>query len=124
MHQKVLSPLIAQRDEDGLVDGIMVFIELGENLPRVFRPVLPNVMPFAINIMKDKTFEDGTRQTALELLLTLSEASPSMMRKTQAFCAQIIPISLEMMTELDDSEDWYTTDDVKLYLFIFVKHCV
>ncbi|CAG8467575.1 10518_t:CDS:10 [Funneliformis mosseae] len=104
----------AQRDEDGLVDGIMVFIELGENLPRVFRPVLPSVMPFAISIMKDNTFEDGTtRQTALELLLTLSEASPSMMRKTQDFCTQIIPISLGMMTELDDSEDWYTTDDLE-----------
>ena len=123
MHLKVLSPLIAQRDEDGLVDGIMVFIELGENLPRVFRPVLPSVMPFAINIMKDKSFEDGTRQTALELLLTLAEASPSMMRKTQDFCTQIIPISLEMMTELDDSEDWYTTDDVS-FTFIFVKHSI
>ncbi|PKC17490.1 ARM repeat-containing protein [Rhizophagus irregularis] len=110
---EVLSPLIAQRDEDGLADGIMVFIELAGNLPRIFKQVLPNVMPFTINIVKDKTFEDGTRQTALELLLTLSEASPSMMRKTQDFCAQIIPISLEMMTELDDSEDWYTTDDLE-----------
>ncbi|CAG8599846.1 7803_t:CDS:10, partial [Ambispora leptoticha] len=110
---EVLTPLALQRDEDGLVDGIMVFIELGENLPRVFRPVLPNVISFAINIMKDKTLEDGTRQTALELLLTLSEASPSMMRKTQDFCIQVIPIALEMMTELDDSEDWYTTDDIE-----------
>ncbi|CAG8478858.1 3893_t:CDS:10 [Diversispora eburnea] len=108
----VLSPLVAQRDEDGLVDGIMVFIELGENIPRLFKPVLPSVMSFAINIMKDETFADGTRQTALELLLTLSEASPSMMRKTQDFCAQIIPISLKMMTELDNSEEWYTTDDL------------
>ncbi|CAG8588523.1 5786_t:CDS:10, partial [Dentiscutata erythropus] len=109
---EVLSPLVAHRDEDGLVDGIMVFIELGENSPRVFRPVLPIVMPFAINIMKDKSFEEGTRQTALELLLTLSEASPSMMRKTPDFCSQVIPISLEMMTELDDYEEWYTTDDL------------
>jgi importin-5 len=121
MHQKVLSPLIAQRDEDGLADGIMVFIELGSNLPRVFKPVLPSVIPFAINIMKDNTFEDGTRQTALELLLTLSEASPSMMRKTLDFCAQIIPISLGMMTELDDSEEWYTTDDVRISSFYFDK---
>lgn len=116
----MLSPLIAQRDEDGLADGIMVFIELAGSLPRIFKQVLPNVMPFAINIVKDKTFEDGTRQTALELLLTLSEASPSMMRKTQDFCAQIIPISLEMMTELDDSEDWYTTDDVRILFWCIV----
>ncbi|CAB4421390.1 unnamed protein product [Rhizophagus irregularis] len=33
---EVLSPLIAQRDEDGLADGIMVFIELAGNLPRIF----------------------------------------------------------------------------------------
>ncbi|CAG8626806.1 8999_t:CDS:10, partial [Acaulospora morrowiae] len=109
----VLSPLVSQRDEDGLVDGIMVFIELGENLPRVFRPVLPILMPFAISIIKDESFEDGTRQTALELLLTLSETSPSMMRKVPDFCSQIIPISLKMMTELDDTEEWYTTDDLE-----------
>ncbi|CAG8499248.1 1824_t:CDS:10 [Acaulospora colombiana] len=111
----VLSPLVSQRDEDGLVDGIMVFIELGENLPRVFRPVLPILMPFALGIIKDNTFEDGTRQTALELLLTLSETSPSMMRKVPDFCSQIIPISLKMMTELEDTEEWYTTDDLEDY---------
>lgn len=111
--------MVAQRDEDGLVDGIMVFIELAENIPRLFKPVLPSVMSFSINIMKDETFADGTRQTALELLLTLSESSPSMMRKTPDFCAQIIPICLKMMTELDNSEEWYTTDDVSFLLFTY-----
>ena len=99
-------------DEDGLVDGLMVFIELAENLPRVFKPALPVVLQFCLTVMKDKSLEDGTRQTALELLLTLSESSPSMMRKAADFCSQVIPICLEMMTELDNAEEWYTTDDV------------
>ncbi|CAG8467268.1 7180_t:CDS:10 [Paraglomus occultum] len=109
----VLSPLLQERDEDGLVDGLMVFIELAENLPRVFKPALPVVVQFSLNVMKDKTLEDGTRQTALELLLTLSESSPSMMRKAADFCSQVIPICLEMMTELDNAEEWYTTDDLE-----------
>jgi importin-5 len=108
----VLSPLLQERDEDALVDGLMVFIELAENLPRVFKPSLHVILLFCLNVMKDNTLEDGTRQTALELLLTLSESSPSMMRKTPDFCSQIIPICLEMMTELDDAQEWFTTDDV------------
>ncbi|CAJ0632852.1 673_t:CDS:10, partial [Entrophospora sp. SA101] len=109
----VLFPLVTKHDGDGLIDGIMVFIELGESLPRIFRPVLSSVISFSVSIMKDKSFEDNTRQTALELLLTLSETSPSMMRKSPDFCTQVIPIALEMMTDLVDIDSWHTTDDLE-----------
>lgn len=87
-------------------------IELGDSAPKLFRPVLPNVLTVMVSISKDKSFEDRTRQTALELLLTLSEAAPPMIRKLPNFAQEVIPVAMEMITDIDDDESWYTTDDV------------
>ncbi|KAF9969006.1 hypothetical protein BGZ65_012375, partial [Modicella reniformis] len=65
-----------------------------------------------IELVKKKELEDRTRQSALELLLTLAECAPGMVRKVQDYTTTIVPVALEMMTELDDDEDWYTTDDL------------
>jgi len=109
---EVLTPLAATPDEDALTDSIMTLIELAENCPRLFRSALPNVVTFMINIAKEKKFEDALRQTALELLMTLTEAAPGMVRKVSDFTNQVIPVALEMMTDMEDEEKWYTTDDL------------
>ncbi|KAG2182508.1 hypothetical protein INT43_007439 [Umbelopsis isabellina] len=109
---EVLTPLAATPDEDALTDSIMTLIDLAENCPRLFRSSLPNVVTFMINIAKEKKFEDALRQTALELLMTLTEAAPGMVRKLNDFTTQVIPVALEMMTDMEDDEKWYTTDDL------------
>jgi importin-5 len=111
-----LTPLAATPDEDALTDSIMTLIDLAENCPRLFRSALPSVVTFMINIAKEKKFEDALRQTALELLMTLTEAAPGMVRKIADFTSQIIPVALEMMTDMEDDEKWYTTDDVCIHL--------
>jgi hypothetical protein len=58
----------------------------------------------------------GTRQSALELLLTLCEASPSMMKKVPNFAVTLVPLCLMTMAELEDDESWYTTDDVSTHI--------
>lgn len=92
----------------------MVLIELADSAPLLFKPVLPNLLSVMVNIAKDKTFEDRTRQTALELLLTLAEAKTSMVRKQENFASDIIPVAMEMLTDIEDDESWYTTDDVSI----------
>ncbi len=59
-----------------------------------------------------KNFVKVARQTALEFLLTLSETAPGMIRKYNQLHQALIPIVLEWVAELDDSPDWYTTDNV------------
>ncbi|ORY01320.1 ARM repeat-containing protein [Basidiobolus meristosporus CBS 931.73] len=108
----VLEPLYTQKDESNLTDALSVLIELGESHTKPFRPVMPQLLNFMVQIMKDSSLEDSTRQTALELLLTLAETAPGMCRKTPNFCSMIIPVALEMMTELEDDQDWYNTDDL------------
>lgn len=74
-----------------------------------------------VNIAKDKSFDDRTRQTALELLLTLSEAAPPMIRKLPNFAQEIIPVAMEMITDIEDDETWYTTEDVSSFLCMPVR---
>ncbi|KAI8343761.1 hypothetical protein BC941DRAFT_100252 [Chlamydoabsidia padenii] len=108
-----LSPIIAARDDQTLVDGLVVLIDLADSVPRLFRSVLPNVLNVMVSIAKDKSFEDRTRQTALELLLTLCESAPAMCRKVPNFANEIIPVAMEMITDIEDEATWYSTDDLE-----------
>lgn len=98
----VLTPFLMKRNEESLFEGLVTVIELAESLPRVFRPILNDLLTFCVTITKDASFEDRTRQTALEVLLTLAEASPAMIRKIDGFCPRVIPLALDMMADLED----------------------
>ena len=78
----------------------------------MFRPVLPQLITFISEMMGNASLEDATRQTALELILTLSEMAPGMFRKQPRFAQTIIPIVLDWMCDLEDDPEWYTTEDI------------
>ncbi|KAF9365094.1 hypothetical protein BGX34_011434 [Mortierella sp. NVP85] len=108
-----LNALLAAKEESGLVEGLVVMIELAENSPRLYRHVLIAVLPFLLNIVKNaKELEDRTRQSALELLLTLAECASSLIKKVPDFATNLVPVALEMMTELEDDQEWYNSDDL------------
>ncbi|ORX51472.1 ARM repeat-containing protein [Piromyces finnis] len=108
----VLPPLANETGEDSLVNGIIYLIDLADSIPKCLKSVLEDVVTFMTELMKNEKFEDSTRQTALELLLTISESIPSLVRKSPTFQQQVIPVVLKWMTELDDDESWYTTEDL------------
>ncbi|KAF9194751.1 hypothetical protein BGZ49_003131 [Haplosporangium sp. Z 27] len=104
--------------ETTLAEGLITLIELAEHSPRLYRHVLITLVPFMLSIIKNKHLEDQTRQSALELLLTLAECSPNMIRKSAPdFTSALVPVALELMTELGEDDDeinqeWYSTDDL------------
>ncbi|RKP22721.1 armadillo-type protein [Syncephalis pseudoplumigaleata] len=109
---RVLVDLMEQQDDTSVNDALTIFIELAERLPKLFRTILVELVGSCIEILSDKVkYEERTRQSALELLLTLCEASPSMMKKVPNFAGTLVPLCLMMMAELEDDESWYTTDD-------------
>ncbi|RKP36795.1 armadillo-type protein [Dimargaris cristalligena] len=110
-----LQPLLASGDETRLVETFTALVELAEHHAKPFRPVLSDIMAFCVQVCGNTELEDSTRQTALELPLTLAEANPGMARKTPNFCESFVPVALAMMTELDESEEdksWYTVDNL------------
>ncbi|KAG0331637.1 hypothetical protein BG000_010719 [Podila horticola] len=107
---EVISGFVATGEEDHLVEGLMALIELAEHSPRLFRNLVPSVLAFMIEIVKKKEFDDRTRQSALELLLTLAECAPGLVRKVPDYASAIVPVAMEMMTELEDDKEWYSSD--------------
>ncbi|KAG0205651.1 hypothetical protein BGX28_002767 [Mortierella sp. GBA30] len=107
-----LNALLSTKNEHALVDGLVTMIELAERSPRLFRHVTVTILPFMLGIVKNKDLEDATRQSALELLLTLAECAPNLIRKVPDFTSAIVPVLMEMMTELEDADEWYSADDL------------
>ncbi|KAL7751650.1 importin subunit beta-3 [Sorochytrium milnesiophthora] len=109
----VLPPLLESMDEAHLVDAFASLIDLAMVLPRLFRPILPQLLMFVMQILGHADLEDTTKQTALELLLTISDEAPAMIRKqTPDFCAQVIPVCLNMMADLEDDARWHNAEDL------------
>lgn len=49
----------------------------------------------------------------LEVMVSLSENAPAMVRKrAEKYVIALIPLVLQMMTDMDDDEDWATSDSV------------
>ncbi|RKP10154.1 armadillo-type protein [Thamnocephalis sphaerospora] len=110
---EVLSSVAAQHDDETTGDALNIYIELAERLPKLFRPVLANLVTICVKIVQeDGQFEERTRQSALELLLTLCEAAPSMLKKVPNFAATVVPLCLKMMSELEDDKEWYTAEEL------------
>ncbi|KAI8903813.1 armadillo-type protein [Gorgonomyces haynaldii] len=108
----IIPPVMADTaHEDNAVECLGYFIELAESYPKLFKSVIAEVVAFMTQQMQNKELEDGTRQTCLELLLTLTENAPGLMRKYQPFGPTVIPIILEWMSELEDEPEWYNRDN-------------
>ncbi|PVV04701.1 hypothetical protein BB560_000793 [Smittium megazygosporum] len=108
----VLESILQLKDETGLVECLSSLTELVETYPTKFRAVLPNLLEFVSIIYTNPELDTNTKQVALELLVTFAEASPGLCRKQSNFCEKLIPIALDMMTQIEDDEAWYTIDDL------------
>lgn len=106
----VLEPLVRDGDEDGLVDGLTALIDAAEDLPKLFRAVLDNVTTFATELGRNASLESRTRQTAMELLVTLAESAPGMCRKNGQFAQTVVPVCMQLMSSVEDDAEWHTTD--------------
>jgi hypothetical protein len=99
--------------EQDAVDGLTSIIELATSYPKMFKPILANTIQFMLMQMKNEGLEDGTRQICLELLITLCEGAPGLMRKHESFAPSLIPIVLDWMADLDDDSAWYQGETIE-----------
>ncbi|KAJ3252863.1 Importin-5 [Boothiomyces macroporosus] len=99
--------------EDEAVEGLTDIIELAQLFPKMFKPVLEHTVTYMVSQMKNTDLENGTRQTCLELLLTLCEGAPAQMRKYEPFAHSLIPVILEWMSELEDEPEWYAVETIE-----------
>lgn len=100
---------VEKGDDDAALKSL---IDLAENAPKFLRAQLDQLFAACIKIYSDKDQEDQWRHLALEIVVTLAETAPAMVRKLAGGnLASSIQNTLHMMTEIDDEDDWATNDE-------------
>ncbi|XP_034952088.1 importin-5 [Chelonus insularis] len=107
---QVTAQSVEKREDEAL---LKVLIDLAESTPKFLRSQLENIMEMCMKIFSNKDMSDSWRQLALEVLVTLSETAPPMVRKVGGkYIAALVPLVLEMMTDLEDDEEWSFSDEI------------
>lgn len=101
---------VQKHDDDAL---LKLVIDMAEQTPKFLRPQLENIMEMCMKIFSNEEMLDSWRQLALEILVTLSETAPAMMRKVGGkYIESLVQLVLKMMTDLEEDEEWSFSDEV------------
>jgi hypothetical protein len=107
-----------QQDETNGQASLESMIELTQLHGEIWSSSIPKLIFVISQIMKNRDFEDATRQSALEVVNTLSENMASTLRKHQTDLNEhLFPAIALMMTEVtnaDDLDAWYAEEDTEL----------
>ncbi|GFN79969.1 importin-5 [Plakobranchus ocellatus] len=114
-HFKELLPFLIQGITDSVVaqeddSALKCLIELSENVPKFLRSHLENVFDLCLKVVSDANLEDTWRQLALEVIVTMSETAPAMVRKFAKFIPLLVHQVLALMVDLEDEDDWSLQD--------------
>ncbi|XP_055850061.1 importin-5 [Episyrphus balteatus] len=102
---------IEQQDDQSL---LKLLIDLTENCPKFLRPQLEVIFEMCMKVFSSQDVEDAWRHLVLEVMVSMAENAPAMVRKrAEKYVVALIPLVLQMMTDdLDDNEDWAVSDEV------------
>lgn len=64
------------------------------------KPHFSGVLELMSKSISSSELSDGSRQLALEVVITLSEATPSLMRKHSKVLERLVQLLLQMMVEV------------------------
>ncbi|KAK7467770.1 hypothetical protein BaRGS_00037007 [Batillaria attramentaria] len=107
--QGVADSVEAQKDDSVL----KCLIDLAENTPKYLRPQMEAIFPFCLKLVSDTNLPDSWRQLGLEVVVTMSETAPAMVRKFNKYIPLLVPQVLAMMVDLEEEEDWSFQDEVE-----------
>ncbi|XP_054709669.1 importin-5-like [Uloborus diversus] len=99
-------------DPDACPDDILRhLIDLAETCPQIFRGQFDVLMQLCLKGITESN-EDSCKDLSVEVIVTLSETAPAMVRKLGIRQIPVIIDSiLKMMTNLEEDPNWDLTDD-------------
>ncbi|KAG8277165.1 Importin-5 [Homalodisca vitripennis] len=107
---QVIGESVQQQDDDALLKSL---IDMCESTPKFLRSQVDNILDMCLKVFSNEDIGDSWRHLALEVLVTLAETAPPMMRKeSPKYLPILVPLILKMMTDLDDDDDWSVLDEI------------
>ncbi|XP_039296349.1 importin-5 [Nilaparvata lugens] len=107
---RVCAESVERMDDDAL---LKCFIELAETTPKFLRAHVENIVHLGMNVLTNESLDDPWRHLGLEVIVTLAETAPAMMRKEAGkYIPVLVPVILKMMTDIEEIENWSVSDEV------------
>lgn len=101
---------IEAQDDQSL---LKLLIDMTETCPKFLRPQLEVIFEICMKVFSSQDVEDSWRHLVLEVMVSLSENAPAMVRRrAEKYIVALIPLVLQMMTDMEDDEEWATSDSV------------
>uniref|UniRef100_A0A7E4VVA8 TOG domain-containing protein n=1 Tax=Panagrellus redivivus TaxID=6233 RepID=A0A7E4VVA8_PANRE len=100
-------------DEDDV--PLQCMIDLATTVPKALAPYFRPIFELCLKTAGNKDKDDAYRQSSMEILVSLCETAPALVRKqAAAFIEPLVQQCLSMMTELDDDiSEWISIDDAE-----------
>jgi len=74
---------VIQVDEEQGKESLEALIELTNLFGEIWRDCGPKLIFVCSEVMKNRAFEDGTRESALEIIISVAEAHPKLLKENQ-----------------------------------------
>lgn len=92
---------------------LKILIELAETCPKYLRSQIENVFDLCCKVFANTDVEDSWRHLALEVMVSMSENAPAMVRKhAEKYIVVLIPLVMAMMADLEDEPTWSVTEEL------------
>ncbi|KAF2351074.1 Armadillo-type fold [Trinorchestia longiramus] len=106
----IITDSIKLGEDDALLKCL---VDIAESCPKYLRTQLEPILLLTVKVLADHEVPEAFRYLLLEVVVTVSETAPGMLRKIASKCLpQIIPEVLNMMTDLEDEENWSVSDEL------------
>lgn len=111
-----LLPMFLDHGDDlALALVLESLVELVEVAPKMFSPMLEQMVAFGGTVARNQLLEPPARNSALELLTTFAEVAPGMCRRSETYADAMVVVTLGMLTEVcvddDDASEWNNHSD-------------
>ena len=107
---QIIAASIESQEDDILLKSL---VEVAETTPKFLRGQMEGLMALCLKVIGNGELQDSWRQLALEVVVTLSETAPAMVRKFQKYIPMLIPQILAFMVELEEDPEWATSDELE-----------
>jgi len=105
--------LLTEADMENAQSLLQILVDIAHDEPKFFAGSINELIPIMEQVGMSDQIDEDTRQLALELLLTIVEKDPPLVRKNQHFVETTVKLGLQLMLVLEDveQEEWNSEYD-------------